>query len=292
MKSRFSFAKWILAFAFTLSAAIAVLLPSSSLGARGTPASMVAPAPQTTPFQGTYDPHVYPCATQRHHFTLGPGQARIVLQVNAQVPTNDLTVSLLYGSDPNPELITTEDTLTCCEALTYQPSGGVPPGEYQVQICQTPNTNGVPQNAPFDYVGTFTTDDTAASPPASPTPTPNSTPTATPTPGNNGPRYYNYAPGPAVGENSGEPSIGYNPATKHAMYLAGLQTLRVTLPENFLPLGVTPEAAPARWEDVSSIVTRTRSVDPILFTDLRSPNRRRRSISGIAVKSEQSTQQG
>src|SRR5207302_5243180 len=58
-------------------------------------------------------------------------------------------------------------------------------------------------------------------------------------------------------------------ASKHAMYLAGLQTLRVTLPENFLPLGVTPEAAPARWEDVSSIVTRTRSVDPILFTDQR-----------------------
>lgn len=271
MKSRLSYAKLILVIALTLIAVIAVSLPSTSLGFRGTPESIGAPAPQTTPFQGTYDPHVYPCATQRQHFTVGTGQARIVVQVNAQVPTNDLTVSLLYGSDPNPELITTEDTLTCCEALTYQPSGGVPPGEYQVQICQTPNTNGVPQHAPFNYVGTFTTDDTAASPPASPTPTPNSTPTATPTPANNGPRYYNYAPGPAVGENSGEPSIGYNPATKHAMYLAGLQTLRVTFPENFLPLGVTPEAAPARWEDVSSIVTRTRSVDPIFCSRIREP---------------------
>ena len=36
----------------------------------------------------------------------------------------------------------------------------MPPGEYQVQICQTPNTMGVPQMAPFNYAGTFTYDDT------------------------------------------------------------------------------------------------------------------------------------
>src|SRR6266850_3099987 len=67
-------------------------------------------APQATVIQGTYDPHTYPCATPRHHFTVGAGQARIVVQVNAQVPANDLSVSLLHGSDPSPELITTEDT--------------------------------------------------------------------------------------------------------------------------------------------------------------------------------------
>jgi hypothetical protein len=48
------------------------------------------------------------------------------------------------------------------------------------------------------------------------------------------------------------------------MYIAGLQTLRVTFPNQS-----TPEAAPAQWEDVSSIVTRTRSLDPILYTDQR-----------------------
>ncbi|HYY93825.1 MAG TPA: PKD domain-containing protein, partial [Pyrinomonadaceae bacterium] len=113
------------------------------------------------------------------------------------------------------------------------------------------------------------TPSTTPTPTATPTPTPSPTPTATPTPipTPSGPRYYNYAPEPAVGENAGEPSIGYNPASKRAMYIAGLQTLRVTFPENFNPPGSTPEAAPATWEDVSSIITRTRSLDPILFTD-------------------------
>jgi extracellular elastinolytic metalloproteinase len=116
--------------------------------------------PQTQPIQGTYDPTVFPCATLRHHIIVPPGQTRIVVQVNAGVPTNDLSVSLLYGPDPSPALLTTEDTGTCCEALHYEPAGGVPPGEYQVQICQTPNTMGVPQMAPFNYLGTFTYDDT------------------------------------------------------------------------------------------------------------------------------------
>ncbi|MDQ5837959.1 MAG: exo-alpha-sialidase, partial [Acidobacteriota bacterium] len=125
--------------------------------------------------------------------------------------------------------------------------------------------------------GEYTTVGNAACRPSTPTPTPtpSATPTATPTPTPSptpiptpsGPRYYNYAPEPAVGENAGEPSIGYNPASKRAMYIAGLQTLRVTFPENFNPPGSTPEAAPATWEDVSSIITRTRSLDPILFTD-------------------------
>ena len=57
-------------------------------------------------------------------------------------------------------LLTTEDTGTSSEALNYAPGGGVPAGEYQVQICQTPNTMGVPQMAPYNYAGTFTFDDT------------------------------------------------------------------------------------------------------------------------------------
>src|SRR5207237_2594300 len=62
--------------------------------------------------------------------------------------------------DPAPVLVAgPEDTGTCCEALTYEPPGGVPPGVYQVEICQTPNTMGVPQMPPFNYAGTFTYDD-------------------------------------------------------------------------------------------------------------------------------------
>ena len=81
------------------------------------------------------------------------------------------------------------------------------------------------------------------------------------------PRYYNYAPGPGIGEAAGEPSIGFNPATKHVMYLAGLQTLQATLPENIAPVGSIPQACDASWADVSFTGTRVRSADPILFTD-------------------------
>src|SRR5580765_515604 len=83
------------------------------------------------------------------------------------------------------------------------------------------------------------------------------------------PRYYNYAPPPATGEASGEPSIGYNLSSKKAMYIAGLQTLRITFPENITPAGSVPAACDAQWDDVSYLVTKTKSLDPILFTDQR-----------------------
>jgi PKD repeat protein len=89
---------------------------------------------------------------------------------------------------------------------------------------------------------------------------------ATPT-GPGIPRYYNYSPRPGVGEAAGEPSIGYNPATKRVMYIASLQTLQVTLPENVTPLGSVPEACDANWADVSFLTTKVRSADAILFTD-------------------------
>ena len=81
------------------------------------------------------------------------------------------------------------------------------------------------------------------------------------------PRYYNYAPGPGIGEAAGEPSIGFNPSSGKVMYLAGLQTLQVTLPEKITPLGSVPTACDANWLDVSFTGTRVRSADPIMFTD-------------------------
>jgi PKD repeat protein len=90
-------------------------------------------------------------------------------------------------------------------------------------------------------------------------------PAAPTTPGM--PRYYNYAPGPGIGEAAGEPSIGFNPATKRVMYIASLQTLQATLPENIAPSGSVPEACDANWKNVSFTTTSVRSADAILFTD-------------------------
>src|SRR5882724_3818602 len=88
-----------------------------------------------------------------------------------------------------------------------------------------------------------------------------------PPPSGSAARYYNYAAPQAIGENSGEPSIGYNPITKRAMYMAGLQTLQITFPEDIEPKRSVPECCNASWADVSYILTKTRSLDPILFTD-------------------------
>jgi PKD repeat protein len=127
------------------------------------------------------------------------------------------------------------------------------PGEYKVVVCGFISGPG-----PQSYTGTLTIDTT----PLAPAP-----PLPAPTPAVPGvPRYYNYAPPPAMGEASGEPSIGYNPVTHNAMYIAGLQTLRVSFPEE--APGVLG-SCPANWQDVSYIWTKTKSLDPILFTDQR-----------------------
>ncbi len=114
-----------------------------------------------TPFSGTYDPHVFPCGTPLNHFTVLPGQTRIVVQVSATIATNDLTVTLLYGAVNPVPVAGPEDTGVSSELLLYAPGGLIPPGDYWVQVCETPNPGAVPQVAPFDYNGTFTTDNTA-----------------------------------------------------------------------------------------------------------------------------------
>jgi hypothetical protein len=68
--------------------------------------------------------------------------------------------------------------------------------------------------------------------------------------------FNNYpAPG-GLGTDAGEPSIGADWATGNTMYQAGLQTLRVDF-----------STSPPSWRDVSSTITSTTSLDPILFTD-------------------------
>ncbi|PYS36882.1 MAG: hypothetical protein DMF71_19620, partial [Acidobacteria bacterium] len=164
------------------------------------------------------------------------------------------------GADGNDEILT---VLKPNGATLDSSDGGDPheevdaenldPGEYKVVAC-----GFISGPSPQNYTGTLTIDTTPqATPPASPSPTPA-------IPGM--PRYYNYAPPAAVGEASGEPSIGYNPVTHNAMYIAGLQTLRISFPEE--APGVL-SSCPANWQDVSYIWTKTKSLDPILFTDQR-----------------------
>jgi hypothetical protein len=135
----------------------------------------------------------------------------------------------------------------------------LPAGTYKVIACGFQSGP-----SPQSYIGTLTIDTSSGGGPPPPPPTP------TPPPASAGvPRYYNYAPPKAIGEAAGEPSIGYNLSSHRAMYIAGLQTLRVTFPEDISPAGSVPGACDAKWDDVSYVVTKTKSLDPILFTDQR-----------------------
>ena len=155
---------------------------------------------------------------------------------------NDEILSVL---NPNGSTLNSSDTSDPSETVTGY---NLADGTYKVIAC---GFLSGPAGQP--YVGKLTISTASGGPPPPP-------PTPTPAPAAPGvPRYYNYVAPPAVGENAGEPSIGYNLITHKAMYISGLETFRVTFPDT--------GACPALWEDVSSVITSTKSLDPILFTD-------------------------
>jgi len=262
-----------------------VVIHVTSASPTPTPTPTPATAEGTQVIQGTYDPHRYPCGSDKLTFNIGPGKASIVIQANATVPANDISVSLIYNHDGQSDLIKTEDTGTCCEVLRYAPAGQVPPGEYQVQICQTPNTSGVPQNAPFTYTGTFTVTDGGSAP--SPTPAGSPTPTPTPrfippAPQDNGPKvgFENFtAPGALLttlvtsggqqpnsveyqGRNAGEPSIGNNWKSGVTAFQTDLQTLFVTFDDSCPTNGQS-----STWVNRQAPTSQAVNSDPIGFTD-------------------------
>ena len=78
-------------------------------------------------------------------------------------------------------------------------------------------------------------------------------------------RYSLYVSPPEMGNDAGEPTLGYNPATKRSMFISYVNALRVTYPENTEP--ALPESCAATWENKSGTVTTLNSLDPILTTD-------------------------
>jgi PKD repeat protein len=84
-------------------------------------------------------------------------------------------------------------------------------------------------------------------------------------PGPGTPRYHVFAAPPGMGNNSGEPTLGPGKPSPSqpggpTMYIAGLETLRVTWDDCKSPAG-------ALWEDKSFATTSIVTLDPILFTD-------------------------
>jgi hypothetical protein len=290
MKKNYSSSKAALITRITLSALLIAtsfcLLSVSSLEAarsrlfraRSTSkAKATAPAVSVpTQFSGVFDPHAYPCATPRHHFIVPAGQVRIIVQVDAQLPANDLNVNLLFGPDPSPTLVAQTDTGIGNELLLYQPSGGVTAGEYQVQVCLSDAPAA--DNPPYDYTGTFTYDNTA---PAGGVPLVKLT-VIPPAVLDNGPHlgFENFSP-PGVltsvftteagqqpnsveylGRNAGEPSIGYNPFTDTSVFGSGLQSLFVNFDDSCPANGLS-----ATWVNRPATTQVAADSDPITFTD-------------------------
>lgn len=79
------------------------------------------------------------------------------------------------------------------------------------------------------------------------------------------PRFLNYTSPPGLADGAGEPTMGWNPKTQRAMFIAGTETDRVTFPDFLTPM--LPQACEALWEDVTDLASSATTVDPILETE-------------------------
>jgi extracellular elastinolytic metalloproteinase len=106
-------------------------------------------APASTSFTGTFGQST--CANP-HSFVVGAGQTSLVVLVNATLPSNDIKIELRDSSGA----VASSDTATSPEGLVYQPTGGVPAGNYSVVVCPFDASSIEPRS----YNGLFVTDDT------------------------------------------------------------------------------------------------------------------------------------
>ncbi len=106
--------------------------------------------PMTTdtaqPFQGTFS--TQKCG-RNGPFTVDGQTKSIVVAASAVAPDEDIVLNLIF----NGQIVATSDTATSPEAITYSPPGGVPAGDYTVEICEFPNPT-VPTIV-GEYAGVF-----------------------------------------------------------------------------------------------------------------------------------------
>ncbi|MBA4124707.1 MAG: exo-alpha-sialidase [Acidobacteria bacterium] len=161
------------------------------------------------------------------------------------VPATDYDLYIRKDSVTGPEVARSAEGPTISESAEIDPTvSGT--GNYAVRVIYFAAV------APADqYRGTATVADKTA---AGPTPTPPIVSNATP------PTYDNFVPPTTLGQRAGEPTIGLNWTTGKAMFIASLQTLRVSFDDTVSPVTAT-------WENKSAANTSITSFDPLLFTD-------------------------
>ncbi len=179
---------------------------------------------------------------------------RVNVNLDWLAPATDYDLYIHKDTVTGPEVTRSAEGPTIQEQAFIDPSStGI--GVYVIHVVYFAAT------AADQYKGTATVEDKAATGPA---PTPPLVSTAKP------PTYTNY-PAPAanptgaatntnLGSRAGEPTIGLNWATGKAMFIAGLQTLRISFDDSISP-------ASATWVQKSAPNTSLQSFDPLLFTD-------------------------
>lgn len=120
-----------------------------------------AAVPMTTPFTGTYaDAPAAPACGPRHSFTVPVGTVSIQVVAATAITTNDIVLNLYFFNGLTDVLVATMDSATSPEVINYAPAV-LPPGVYKVEVCPFIGPM-VPPTPPYNYAGTFTTNDTPA----------------------------------------------------------------------------------------------------------------------------------
>jgi len=169
----------------------------------------------------------------------------VKVQINWLSVATDYDLYLHKDSATGPEIDRSAEGTSISETVEIDPSV-TGTGIYAVRVVYWAAAGTADQ-----YRGAATVESKAA---AGPAPTPPTVSTAT------APNYDNFVPPSTLGQRAGEPTIGLNWATGKAMFIASLQTLRVTFNDAVSPVTAT-------WENKSAPNTSVTSFDPILFTD-------------------------
>jgi extracellular elastinolytic metalloproteinase len=114
----------------------------------------------TTPFNGELAATDGACGPRHGPYTVGAGVRALSGFAAATDPLNDVVFFLFLDGSTTP--LITADTGFSPEQFRYSPAGGVPPGDYFVQVCDFPD--GAAWAAPRTYTGTVTIDDSPAPP--------------------------------------------------------------------------------------------------------------------------------
>jgi extracellular elastinolytic metalloproteinase len=113
------------------------------------------PTPPTSQtFEGTF---TATACGEEGPFTVPAGTSQVSVTANATNPANDIVLQLLF----NGEVVAEADTVTTPESILYEPTGGVPAGDYTVRVC---NFQGSPVLDPNTYTGFFLTTEAGETP--------------------------------------------------------------------------------------------------------------------------------